>query len=127
MRVTEKEKAEFTAKAAAAGVALSEYLRKAALQIGVVHKYDQAAVHQFRKIGVNLNQIAHHLNAGTRLRVMCWVKLEKKLDTRPGGMSSFCKITIGKTPGATRAMLCTSPAKAHARFGKPTMFRTRNI
>jgi len=35
LRVTEKEKGEFTAKAAAAGVALSEYLRKAALQIGV--------------------------------------------------------------------------------------------
>ncbi len=91
LRVTEKEKAEFTAKAAAAGVALSEYLRKAALQIGVVHRYDQAAVHQFRKIGVNLNQIAHYLNAGNAsegdalvaLR-RCLVKLEKELDTRPG-------------------------------------------
>ena len=91
LRVTEKEKAEFTAKAAAAGVALSEYLRKAALQIGVVHRYDQAAVHQFRKIGVNLNQIAHYLNAGNApegdalvaLR-RCLVKLEKELDTRSG-------------------------------------------
>ncbi len=91
LRVTEKEKAEFTAKAVAAGVALSEYLRKAALQIGVVHRYDQAAVHQFRKIGVNLNQIAHHLNTGNApegealvaLR-RCLVKLEKELDTRPG-------------------------------------------
>jgi len=91
LRVTEKEKAEFTAKAASAGVALSEYLRKAALQIGLVHKYDQAAVHQFRKIGVNLNQIAHHLNAGNSLEGdvltalgRCLVKLEKELDTRPG-------------------------------------------
>ncbi len=91
LRVTEKEKAEFTAKAAAAGVALSEYLRKAALQIGMVHRYDQAAVHQFRKIGVNLNQIAHYLNSGNApegealvaLR-RCLVKLEKELDTRPG-------------------------------------------
>ncbi len=92
LRVTEKEKAEFTAKAAAAGIALSEYLRKAALQIGMVHRYDQAAVHQFRKIGVNLNQIAHHLNAGNApegealvvaLR-RCLVKLEKELDTRSG-------------------------------------------
>ncbi len=91
LRVTEKEKEEFTAKAAAAGVAMSEYLRKAALQIGVVHRYDQAAVHQFRKIGVNLNQIAHYLNAGNSpegdalvaLR-RCLVKLEKELDTRSG-------------------------------------------
>jgi hypothetical protein len=91
LRVTEKEKAEFTSKAAAAGVALSEYLRQAALQIGVVHRYDQAAVHQFRKIGVNLNQIAHYLNAGNALESeallalrRCLVKLEKELDTRPG-------------------------------------------
>ena len=91
LRVTEKEKAEFTTKAAAAGVALSEYLRAAALQKGMVHKYDQAAVHQFRKIGVNLNQIAHYLNSGhpvngdvlIALR-RCLVKLEKELNTRPG-------------------------------------------
>ena len=147
LRVTEKEKAEFTAKAAAAGVALSEYLRKAALQIGVVHRYDQAAVHQFRKIGVNLNQIAHYLNSGNApegdalvaLR-RCLVKLEKELDikvwfpastgsrggARGCGMSSFCKITIGKTPGATGRTRCTSPGQALVRFGKRAMFRTRN-
>lgn len=91
LRVTEKEKAEFTAKAAAAGVPLSEYLRKAAQQIGVVHKYDQAAVHQFRKVGVNLNQIAHYLNAGHPLEAdvvlalrRCLVKLEKELGPRSG-------------------------------------------
>ncbi|MDQ1473493.1 MAG: hypothetical protein QOJ99_4973 [Bryobacterales bacterium] len=79
------------AKAAAAGLGLSEYLRKAALDIGLTHKYDQAAVHQLRKIGVNLNQIAHHLNAGNDLRgdvllslSRCLVKLEEEIDSRQG-------------------------------------------
>jgi hypothetical protein len=89
LRVTGREKEEFTAKAAGAGIGLSEYLRKAALEIGVIHKYDQAALHQLRKIGVNLNQIAHHLNAGNDLRGdvlvslrRCLVKLEKEIDSR---------------------------------------------
>jgi len=112
LRVTEKEKAEFTAKAAAAGVALSEYLRKAALQIGVVHKYDQAAVHQFRKIGVNLNQIAYHLNSERHLGQpvgndvlvalrRCLVKLERELDTRPRkqpGADTVSDVVTGIVP-----------------------------
>ncbi len=119
LRVTEKEKGEFTAKAAAAGVALSEYLRKAALQIGVVHKYDQAAVHQFRKIGVNLNQIAHHLNSerhagqpvGDDVLVAlrrCLVKLERELDTRPArrpvtgpATDPVADIVSDRVPGTT--------------------------
>ena len=89
LRVTGREKEEFTAKASAAGLGLSEYLRKAALEIGVTHKYDQAALHQLRKIGVNLNQIAHHLNSGNDLRGdvlvslrRCLLKLEKEIDSR---------------------------------------------
>jgi hypothetical protein len=91
LRVTEREKDAFTAKAAAVGLGLSEYLRKAALDLGVVHKYDQAAAHQLRKIGVNLNQIAYHLNAGNDLQGdvlvslnRCLVKLEKEIDSRQG-------------------------------------------
>ena len=96
LRVTEREKGEFSAKASAAGLGLSEYLRKAALDIGLIHKYDQAALHQLRKIGVNLNQIAHHLNAGNDLRgdvllslSRCLVKLQKEIDSRqpPTGVS----------------------------------------
>ena len=89
LRVTGREKEEFTTKASAAGLGLSEYLRKAALEIGVTHKYDQASLHQLRKIGVNLNQIAHHLNAGNDLRGdvlvslrRCLLKLEKEIDSR---------------------------------------------
>lgn len=95
LRVTEQEKEQFTAKAAAAGLGISEYLRKAALQLGVIHKYDQAAVHQLRKIGVNLNQIAYHLNAGNSLEGdvllafrRCLAKLEKELDSRSTAGSS---------------------------------------
>ena len=95
LRVTEQEKEQFTAKAAAAGLGISEYLRKAALQLGVIHKYDQAAVHQLRKIGVNLNQIAYHLNAGNSLEGdvllafrRCLTKLEKELDSRSTASSS---------------------------------------
>ncbi len=91
LRVTDQEKEQFTVKAAAAKLGLSEYLRKAALDIGIVHKYDQAAIHQLRKIGVNLNQIAYHLNAGHSLDGdvlvslrRCLVKLEKELDPRQG-------------------------------------------
>ena len=98
LRVTGREKEEFTTKASAAGLGLSEYLRKAALEIGVTHKYDQAALHQLRKIGVNLNQIAHHLNAGNDLRGdvlislrRCLFKLEKEIDSRqsPGSWPRF--------------------------------------
>ena len=96
LRVTGREKEEFTAKASAAGIGLSEYLRKAALEVGVTHKYDQAALHQLRKIGVNLNQIAHHLNAGNDLRGdvlvslrRCLVKLEKEIDSRQGQAVEF--------------------------------------
>lgn len=95
LRVTDQEKEQFTAKAAAVGLGLSEYLRKAALDIGVVHKYDQAAVHQLRKIGVNLNQIAYHLNAGNSLEGdvlvslrRCLVKLEKEIGKVPGTVPS---------------------------------------
>jgi hypothetical protein len=91
LRVTGSEKDEFTRKATAAGLGLSEYLRKSALEVGLVHKYDQAAAHQLRKIGVNLNQIAHHLNAGHELERdvlvslgRCLVKLEKEIDSRQG-------------------------------------------
>ncbi len=89
LRVSDREKDQFTAKAKAAGLGLSEYLRKAALDVGVIHKYDQAALHQLRKIGVNLNQIAHHLNSGNDLRgdvllslSRCLLKLKKEIDSR---------------------------------------------
>jgi hypothetical protein len=106
LRVTQREKEEFTTKAAAAGLGLSEYLRKAALDVGLLHKYDQAALHQLRKIGVNLNQIAHHLNAGNDLRGdvlislrRCLVKLEKEIDSRQGP-AEVSKLETGKDPAA---------------------------
>jgi len=104
LRVTSGEKDQFTTKAAAAGLGLSEYLRKAALDIGLVHRYDQAAVHQLRKIGVNLNQIAYHLNAGNDLEGdvlvalrRCLVKLEKEIDLRQRPEK------VGEVPGPAAA------------------------
>ena len=109
LRVTGREKEEFTTKAAAAGLGLSEYLRKAALEIGVTHKYDQAALHQLRKIGVNLNQIAHHLNSGNDLRGdvlvslrRCLLKLEKEIDSRQSPAAvpgSVPQVDSGLAPG----------------------------
>jgi len=109
LRVTGREKEEFTTKASAAGLGLSEYLRKAALEIGVTHKYDQAALHQLRKIGVNLNQIAHHLNAGNDLRGdvlvslrRCLLKLEKEIDSRQATAVEFApepQPDSGSAPG----------------------------
>lgn len=69
LRLTFAERATITSRAASCGVAVSEYARRAALgsqlQPRIVSARANAAqVVALNRVGVNLNQIAHKLNAG---------------------------------------------------------------
>ena len=73
LRLTEDERASMEANAARAGMALSDFIRCQALDGKVVQQVaveqDTAVLppqlyYELNKIGVNINQIAHVMNAG---------------------------------------------------------------
>ena len=64
MRMSEEELATIRNKAAEAGAKPTDYVRRAALEKHLVHKYDQAAVRQLKRIGVNLNQAVMLMHQG---------------------------------------------------------------
>ncbi len=70
LRVTAAERALVEERADAAGVALVEYCRHAIFQSSIAPKrgtIDQALLVELNRVGVNLNQIARHFNAGRNL------------------------------------------------------------
>ena len=68
MWLSEEEKARIQEKANKAGISMSEYIRRCALSRKIPQYGDVAVLREISaelgKIGSNLNQIAHHLNAG---------------------------------------------------------------
>lgn len=53
-------------KASRAGMSRSEFVREGALKaevIGVLSDEEKSLLHELKKLGPNLNQIAHHANA----------------------------------------------------------------
>lgn len=53
-------------KASRAGMSRSEFVREGALNaevIGVLSDEEKSLLHELKKLGPNLNQIAHHANA----------------------------------------------------------------
>lgn len=70
MRLSEEEKENIEEKATISGLTLSEYMRQAAVtasvKINIIHEpnVDQISdlAYQLKKIGININQIAHKLN-----------------------------------------------------------------
>jgi len=64
MRLSETDRRTIREKSAVAGLSMSAYVRRAALERDVVHRYDQAAVRQLKRIGVNLNQAVRLMHRG---------------------------------------------------------------
>jgi predicted DNA-binding protein len=68
MWLSQEEKAKIQEKANKAGISMSEYIRRCALGRKIPQYGDVAVLREISaelgKIGSNLNQIAHHLNAG---------------------------------------------------------------
>ena len=59
-------------KASRAGMSRSEFVREGALNaevIGVLSDEEKSLLHELKKLGSNLNQIAHHANAEGYLSV----------------------------------------------------------
>lgn len=89
VRVRPETKAAIRAKAGRAGLSLSAYVRRAALERDVVHRFDQAAVYQLQRIGRNLNQavkVMHqgHFSEAVRESLRrCLVALEVQLQKTP--------------------------------------------
>lgn len=63
IRFTQDEKDILVKRAKKAELTLSSYIRRAALNQKYISKADIKTAFELRKIGVNLNQIAKHLNA----------------------------------------------------------------
>jgi len=64
MRLSESDRQYIREKSAAAGLTMSAYVRRAALERDVIHRYDQAAARQLKRIGVNLNQAVTLMHRG---------------------------------------------------------------
>lgn len=62
IRISKKEKEMISSRAGALGVSISTYLRKLLLQEPIISKTDIQTVFEIKKIGVNLNQLAKHIN-----------------------------------------------------------------
>jgi hypothetical protein len=94
-RMTEEEHARLEAKAREAGQPIGEYARQAAEGgriVARVSRVDFALTDQIRRLGVNLNQIAKHVNAGRsppvyleRLCARVEAMLERLFDEEGGG------------------------------------------
>lgn len=70
LRVTAAERALVEERAEAAGLSLVEYCRNAIFKTRIAPKrgtIDQALLVELNRVGVNLNQIARHFNAGRDL------------------------------------------------------------
>ena len=70
LRVTAAERVQVEERAAAAGLPLVEFCRRAIFRKRVVPpmpKADAATLAELNRIGVNLNQIARHANRGEKL------------------------------------------------------------
>lgn len=70
LRVTAAERALVEERAEAAGLSLVEYCRHSIFKTRIASKrgtIDQALLVELNRVGVNLNQIARHFNAGRDL------------------------------------------------------------
>lgn len=61
-RLSKSEKELIDKRAKALGISLSAFLRKSLLGEQIVSKTDVQTVFELKKIGVNINQLARHLN-----------------------------------------------------------------
>lgn len=86
VRCTKGEKATIASKAAQAGMSVSDYIRKMAIEGEVVVRESQtdfALVDQLRRIGVNINQITQRLHQTEKLPPdlsNVWRRLNNLLD-----------------------------------------------
>ena len=64
LRISPEAKEEIRSKAKSAGLSLSSYVRRAALERDIVHLFDQEAVKQLKRIGRNLNQAVYFMHKG---------------------------------------------------------------
>lgn len=61
-RLSKSEKELIDKRAKTLGISLSAFLRKSLLGEQIVSKTDVQTVFELKKIGVNINQLARHLN-----------------------------------------------------------------
>ena len=61
-RLSKSEKELIDRRAKGLGISLSAFLRKSLLGEQIVSKTDVQTVFELKKIGVNINQLARHLN-----------------------------------------------------------------
>lgn len=62
IRVSKEEKDKIADIAKSLGISLSTYARKSLLRERIISKIDIQTVFEIKKIGVNLNQLAKHVN-----------------------------------------------------------------
>lgn len=62
IKLSTSDKERFQKQANKLGMSLSAYIRKVVSGENIIVKTDYNMVHQIRKIGVNINQIAHKIN-----------------------------------------------------------------
>lgn len=62
IRVSKEEKDKIANIAKSLGISLSTYARKSLLREPIISKTDIQTVFEIKKIGVNLNQLAKHVN-----------------------------------------------------------------
>lgn len=62
VRLTKEEKERLAKRVKLEGISLSTYVRKSILGENIVSKTDIQVVFELKKIGVNINQLAKHVN-----------------------------------------------------------------
>lgn len=62
VRLTKEEKERLAKRVKLEGILLSTYVRKSILGENIVSKTDIQVVFELKKIGVNINQLAKHVN-----------------------------------------------------------------
>ena len=85
MRFTVAEEAELQTMARAAGFSVAAFVRKRAMGIPVVppRANGRRRSHELNRVGNNLNQIAHHLNAGRDGEHRCAASTRRSEERRP--------------------------------------------
>lgn len=96
VRLTAAERELLDAKAAEAGCTLSQLLRAAALRYRLPSApVTREAVNELHRIGLNLNQIARHLNTTGDLRD--WPELRDVLDQLKRVLTTFVELILTRT------------------------------
>ena len=75
IRLTEAEKEQLIQRSKEEGKSLSSFIRESALKGRSISKTDVQMIYELRKIGVNINQLAKHINTLPSDEIYCihWI------------------------------------------------------